>query len=778
MEKDYRLETGSIKDVWYGEPRPPRSSHARNKMDTIRSGQAFQGRTFARLWALHCLVYTTSAWLLKLEIQSGKVRDMNRRTWFTACCGILLTGFAHRLPAQTEPDGNTHLANGSLEESVASGELVGWFVPVAVKNAGYEVRLDATNPFAGETSALLDATQIQAADGLFGNLMQTIDAKEFRGRRIRFRAAVRTAELRDDGRAQLWLRVDCKTAGGQQSEGAFDNMGDRPIRDTGWQHYEIVAQVDDNATSINVGMLLLGRGRAWLDDASLEIVSGDTPQTGFQSSGQARSNPQPFFVSWLWLVAITLVLFVLSHAAGPATATKTAHGPESPETNADSDALNAGASWMGLLHRFAFRFSFVYWLLYSLPVPFSNVFPFLRSVVYAPYQQCVDAMVMATAANGLGIDGMTIAFNGSGDKTSDYVWLLDCFVLSLVIAVAWSLVDRRRRDHLWLRDLLRSYLRYVLAFTMLGYGIAKLGVEANQFPVPDVDQLTKTYGESSPMNLVWTFMGASRSYTLFAGLGEIAAALLLVWRRTTTLGAVVALGVLLNIVMLNFCYDVPVKQYSCHLLVMALYLLLPDARRLSNLFIWNRHAEKVEVQPPYARVIPVWIPWIVKAFLIVVGLAIPLVTTIYREAATPSDTVQAPALFGAYAVEEFVRDGQSVPPLLTDTTRWRYLSLRRLPWSQAGRPGQMDFVQIRMMDDSRVSGTAVASDDNESITLQTNNSSVPSELTMDVIDQDFLTMSGNTQGQSLTVRLRRLDRGDFLLMNRGFRWINEYPFNR
>ena len=29
---------------------------------------------------------------------------------------------------------------------------------------------------------------------------------------------------------------------------------------------------------------------------------------------------------------------------------------------------------------------------------------------------------------------------------------------------------------------------------------------------------------------------------------------------------------MLNVVMLNFCYDVPVKQYSAHLLLMALYL--------------------------------------------------------------------------------------------------------------------------------------------------------------------------------------------------------------
>jgi hypothetical protein len=45
--------------------------------------------------------------------------------------------------------------------------------------------------------------------------------------------------------------------------------------------------------------------------------------------------------------------------------------------------------------------------------------------------------------------------------------------------------------------------------------------------------------------------------------------------------------VLANIVALTFCYDVPVKLYSSHLLLMAVFLVAPDLRRLLNL-VWNR----------------------------------------------------------------------------------------------------------------------------------------------------------------------------------------------
>jgi len=47
--------------------------------------------------------------------------------------------------------------------------------------------------------------------------------------------------------------------------------------------------------------------------------------------------------------------------------------------------------------------------------------------------------------------------------------------------------------------------------------------------------------------------------------------MLLLFRRTVTLGAIASAAALLNIVLLNFCYDVPVKLYSAHLLLMALF---------------------------------------------------------------------------------------------------------------------------------------------------------------------------------------------------------------
>src|SRR5437763_16588523 len=133
---------------------------------------------------------------------------------------------------------------------------------------------------------------------------------------------------------------------------------------------------------------------------------------------------------------------------------------------------------------------------------------------------------------------------------------------------------------------------------MITYGAMK--VIKLQFSYPGPDRLLETYGESSPMRLLWTFMGASDEYTWFTGAGEMLGGLLLCTRRTTLLGALVSFGVMLHVAVLNFCYDVPVKLFSTHLVLMSVFLTLPDLPWLAKVFVLGRRAEPREV-PPLTR---------------------------------------------------------------------------------------------------------------------------------------------------------------------------------
>ena len=127
---------------------------------------------------------------------------------------------------------------------------------------------------------------------------------------------------------------------------------------------------------------------------------------------------------------------------------------------------------------------------------------------------------------------------------------------------------------------------------MFTYGFSKVFHLQMQFP--DAGRLAESFGDSSPMGLLWTFMGYSFGYSLFAGMAEVAGGALVLFRRTTTLGVLVIAAVMLNIEILNLTYDVPVKLYAAHLLFMAIVLLAPDFTRLANVFVLNRPVPAVD----------------------------------------------------------------------------------------------------------------------------------------------------------------------------------------
>ena len=69
--------------------------------------------------------------------------------------------------------------------------------------------------------------------------------------------------------------------------------------------------------------------------------------------------------------------------------------------------------------------------------------------------------------------------------------------------------------------------------------------------------------------------------------------ILLVFPRTTMLGALVCFADMIEIFALNMTYDVPVKLFSFHLILMSLILLAPDFSRLVAFFFLGR-----DVKPP------------------------------------------------------------------------------------------------------------------------------------------------------------------------------------
>jgi hypothetical protein len=406
--------------------------------------------------------------------------------------------------------------------------------------------------------------------------------------------------------------------------------------------------------------------------------------------------------------------------------------------------------------RTAFRFAFVYLLLYNLPFPLTAL-PYVDKAAEF-YNSFWTWLVPRIARAALNRDVPSV-FNGSGDRTFDYLLVACLLLIALVITIIWTLFDRKRPSYPTLYRWLNLYVRFSLGTAMIGYGAFK--VISSQFPAPTLDRLMQSYGESSPMGLLWTFMGASEAYTMFVGFAEMISGILLFPRKTTTLGALMSIGVLSNVVALNFSYDVPVKLYSSHLVAMAIFLLLPDVRRLVNFFILNRPAECARVQPLFRR--PLWH----RGALVIASLFLVAVvgTSLYQSYDQRRlFTGQRSPLYGVWEVEEFSL-GQSTAT--ASAPRWR-----RMIFDSPRR------VAVQTTDVLERYGSQL---DQEKRTLTLRKRDDPgwnTVLTYEQVSPDVITFAGALNGSEMTARLRRTDERKFLLTDRGFHWINEFPFNR
>ena len=425
----------------------------------------------------------------------------------------------------------------------------------------------------------------------------------------------------------------------------------------------------------------------------------------------------------------------------------------------------------GPVKRMLFRFVFAYFLLYLFPFPL-NVIPYV-SAVAEPFEKLWDFLVTWVGLSVFGVE-ITVLPNGSGDTTWNYVQVFCCLVLALAAAGVWTVLDRKRPqsdrvnhgvNNERLHEGLRIYLRFALGLAMISYGAAK--VFKAQFAGPTLDRLLQPFGESSPMGLLWTFMAASESYNVFTGLGEMLGGLLLTARRTTLLGALVCIAVMSNVVMLNFSYDVPVKLYSSHLLAMALFLTLPDLRRLVDFFVLDRGAKPAGVRPLFQRH-GLHRGTLVLRTVLVAGFSVMALFGTWQATKTRGSRAPKAPFYGIWNVEEFESDGQIRPPLITDAGRWRRVVFDR-----------PETLGVLSMSDSRERFVMALDPVKKTMALsKRDDPKWKAILSYEQPSPGNLTLAGRVDGRKVRARLRRTDESGFLLLNRGFHWINEYPFNR
>jgi uncharacterized membrane protein YphA (DoxX/SURF4 family) len=177
-------------------------------------------------------------------------------------------------------------------------------------------------------------------------------------------------------------------------------------------------------------------------------------------------------------------------------------------------------------------------------------------------------------------------FIPTADSYWAYLATLIFFILAILTTPVWLAIDKRKSVPAFY-EFTYIIARYFVAFELFGYGISKL--DGLQFYISP-ERLLPFVGADDPFNLFWITMGASKVYAFFGGLLETAAGILFLFRRTTTLGCLIAIPVLLNVVMTDISWDIIIKLKAFHMLVFCVFILTPDINGLYRFLILKQNS--------------------------------------------------------------------------------------------------------------------------------------------------------------------------------------------
>ena len=330
---------------------------------------------------------------------------------------------------------------------------------------------------------------------------------------------------------------------------------------------------------------------------------------------------------------------------------------------------NLVPKWTKIEH-FTFRsfalYLILYFLFYSGSFEYSR-FEILRDVSI-PFQKTIIGLT--SLVNNLFIHKQFPGYHNNADHYFTFIGELTLLIIAVVAALIWTVADKGKSFPSF-RKYIYVLARYNLCYNLIYYGISKIdGIQFGLVP----SSLIPTIGSKNAYGLFWTFMSVSKSYAFFGGLLETIAGVLLLFRRTSRLGSLIAIPVIINVLMLNLGYDVPKKLELLHLILCGILILIPDLKKLFQIIILNQTASLSPSLPPLIENKKYyWVQWLVKFSII----GYFLFTMLKDESDVYNSVYHSPyqKIIGIYDVNGFYFNQQLKQPLYTDSVGWKKIAV-------------------------------------------------------------------------------------------------------
>lgn len=326
--------------------------------------------------------------------------------------------------------------------------------------------------------------------------------------------------------------------------------------------------------------------------------------------------------------------------------------------------------------KFVFRTTFVYILLLTVPLT-ARFYQSIYKIDWANFYWSN----LSSIASGFGSpEFITIAKDDAWGLFS-YINLWITLLVSVTVAALWTAIVRarktERKEYHTLYYWILVIARYRLAFGVIAWGYKKL--IPIQMELPTVGFLNTTLGDFREQKLYWQSVGIVQHYEMFLGFAEVLAGLLLLFRKTTALGAALTVVLMLNIAVANHAYDGGVHVHSFTYALLGFLILWKYLPNIWNLLILEKDVIPLHIYPFFKGKNQILRAAVKSSSIGVFVLFLFYLHWIddrgYRFGINPG----LENSIGHYNVTEFRLNNKVIPYSPLDSVRWQYAAFER--WS-------------------------------------------------------------------------------------------------
>ena len=343
------------------------------------------------------------------------------------------------------------------------------------------------------------------------------------------------------------------------------------------------------------------------------------------------------------------------------------------------------------IQKIGFRIAFIFFGLFAIPLDL-GFYTYIWNIDYAhlSYREINESVAFYNP------QFINIFSEEGFFGTASYVNWPFILLVAIVAGAIWTAQDRKSKEYNKLYYWVRTIVKYRVAYAAIAWGYKKIFIM--QMPAGNEGLYNTEFIDFFAKRLYWEAIGVATKYEFFLGFAEFIGGFLLLFRRTTALGAAITFVVFGNIAIANHAYDIGEQVPSAGLALLSLFVLWYDVPGIWNLIVNQVNTRVVHYYPQFKikwqNYLRLAVKWSFNFIYVILFFALEVYGYTHNDFYKLPNTPGLAQSKGYYNVTEFKLNGQVVPYSPFDLKRWQDAAFEdwsSLSFKVYNRPQQIEM---------------------------------------------------------------------------------------